>query len=232
LIIAQLILNGSRQSLLAACCTLLCFDGYFRPREIIDVKWNQLLRPRGDASKEFKHWGVVVAPGVSSAADRDDDELRSPAKFGQFDDTVILGDRVSDQAGRGAVRLLLECLDSFRPKGDLSQKRRIFSGFTLHDFEKLFKTAALAARMASLKATPHCCRHGGASEDYNLNLRTLADIQRHGRWLSKTSVLRNEKCGRLTRRVGKLSLSEVATAKRKAAALGAELPRALRKVLK
>ena len=55
-----------------------------------------------------------------------------------------------------------------------------------------------------LEASPHCLRHGGASEDYAERSRSLDQIQKRGQWRSAASVQRYSKPGRIGLQLQKL----------------------------
>lgn len=87
-------------------------------------------------------------------------------------------------------------------------------GLTLLEFDQHVANAGRAEGLAKLRISPHCFRHGGASTDYVLKVRDLSDVQRHGRWLSTTSVRRYKKTGRQARQSGKITRSQVTMAAR------------------
>ena len=60
------------------------------------------------------------------------------------------------------------------------------------------KRATDAVGCAVLRPTPHGLRHGGASHDKALGLRTLGEIQSRGKWRSPLSAQRYEKHARIS----------------------------------
>ncbi|CAK0851311.1 unnamed protein product [Prorocentrum cordatum] len=71
--------------------------------------------------------------------------------------------------------------------------------FAAREFELAFGRAADSAGLQRLRLRPRSLRHGGASVDFALNCRSLAEVQRRGRWTCAASVRRCEMAGRLTR---------------------------------
>lgn len=94
---------------------------------------------------------------------------------------------------------------------------------TLNEFEKLFNSAPHRLELQHLRVTPHCMRHGGPSEDYAQGLRTLADIQKRGRWMSTCSVRRYEKSARLLSQLGKIPPAQLKLSKRLQSTIWADL---------
>ena len=215
LLLRHLVAQNSALGVRAALALLLSFDGYLRPGEACSLEWNQLIRPRPQAGRAFANWSIIVAPSSS-----DPDVERRPAKSGQFDDTVIVGDRFSELAGRHLVRAALDALPSGR--------RGFLLDLTVHRLDSVFIKAVAACQLGTLQLVPHCARHGGASEDYAGGVRLLPAIQRHGRWMCKKSVTRYEKSGRLQRQVAKLSADQIRQATSAQAWLQLRLPAAIR----
>ena len=56
-------------------------------------------------------------------------------------------------------------------------------------------TAALGVDV--LKVTLHCFRHGGASHDFAVGARGIAEVQARGFWRAASSVRRYNKAGRI-----------------------------------
>jgi hypothetical protein len=76
---------------------------------------------------------------------------------------------------------------------------------SLAQLERKFADAVKALKLNRLLCTPHCLRHGGPSTDFALGYRSLASIQRRGRWHAASSVKRYEKAGRLSKQVAHLT---------------------------
>ena len=161
-------------------------DGYFRPSEVIEVRAHHVhLRP-ASAALTYPLVSITICPSTA--------ETNSPAdvrtKAGKTDDTVVFGDSSSRLAGRAWVADLL---------AGLKRKQRGFARLfplSLSQYEHAFNKSVLRLGLAALHATPHCCRHGGASGDAAAAHRNIADIARRGRWESAASVKRYEKHGR------------------------------------
>ena len=83
------------------------------------------------------------------------------------------------------------------------------AGITLAQYEAALRFATKQAGLTSLKLTPHCARHGGASHDSQGEFRTLAEIQQRGRWEAANSVARYKKSGTLERQLKKFSPAQL-----------------------
>ena len=82
--------------------------------------------------------------------------------------------------------------------------------FTYLQWLESFKTAAAAVGLKEWFLSLYVLRHTGPSHDYLSKLRSLADIQRRGRWGLESSVRRYEKAARVTARLSGLRPSLVA----------------------
>ncbi len=56
-----------------------------------------------------------------------------------------------------------------------------------------------------LGSTPHCLRHGGASEDFASHARSLQQIQTRGQWKSESSMQRYADTNRIGLQMQKLN---------------------------
>jgi integrase len=201
--------------LAAARAAALQMDGYFRPSEVLAIR-------RCDVAQHSRSapFAITVAPshgpGVEAAA------VAPPrAKSGQYDDTVLIGDKASLDAGRPWTRLLVRRLltEAARAPDAL-----LFAGLTLSKYEALFREAARACHLQPLSLTPHMLRHGGPSEDILNNVRSISQVQERGRWAAPASVRNYQKQGRVLRQLNKMSKHQ----QRLGRAALAALPRWLR----
>lgn len=212
LICHDMILTDGLPGLHAARALVTGFDGYVRPSELLMTRRSQVTtRPAGQS--RYPQVALRLAPTPSG----EDDEHARPTKTGQFDDTIVFGDSASSSAGRGQVAKLLQ-----RLKATTSANTMLFP-LTLNEFEKLFNSALHRLELQHLRVTPHCMRHGGPSEDYAQGLRTLADIQKRGRWMSTCSVRRYEKSARLLSQLGKIPPAQLKLSKRLQSTIWADL---------
>ncbi len=201
--------------LAAARAAALQMDGYFRPSEVLAIR-------RCDVAQHSRSapFAITVAPshgpGVEAAA------VAPPrAKSGQYDDTVLVGDKTSLDAGRPWTRLLVRRLLTEAPK---AADAFLFAGLTLAKYEALFRSAVEACRLQALGLTPHMLRHGGPSEDILNNVRSISQVQERGRWSAPASVRNYQKQGRVLRQLNKMSKHQ----QRLGRAALAALPRWLR----
>ena len=168
----------------AAAALPLQWDGYLRPSEVLGLTPADLIAPR----RPRDPWAVVVRP---APAGPDSDILfgRKPAKTGEFDGTVMVGDKVSDEQGRGWLRALLR-----RLAASSSRSAPLFA-LSLPQYEMLFRWGLSQLDLEALRLSPHAARHGGASSDAIQSARPLPEIQARGRWEALKSVARYRKGG-------------------------------------
>ena len=140
------------------------------------------------------------------------DSVAAPTtKSGEYDDTVIVGEKASVDANSGWVADVLASLKAKTPA------TRPILPLTMADSERIFKEAISGCQLQTLRCTPHCCRHGGPSTDVAIAVRDLRAVQRRGRWKGDASVRRYEKTGRLHRQLARLTAVDMKKAKRAAA---------------
>ena len=77
-------------------------------------------------------------------------------------------------------------------------------GCTQGELSRAFTKSARALGLKPLDPVLYQARHSGASTDRASGVRTLAEIQKRGRWSSPASVVRYEKGGRLSEQLGRL----------------------------
>ena len=107
----------------------------------------------------------------------DGDLVSARAKNNEYDEVVAFGDQVSYDMGRKCAAQILMKLKENTPGS-----KRLFP-LTLRQLEQSMSSAANAAGLpASFRCNPHALRHGGPSEDYAANKRSLLDIQKRGHW--------------------------------------------------
>ena len=211
---ACLLLHRKLQTLLpdgpiAADALVVCFDGILRPGECLSIRSMDVIPAARATSLPYPPVTVTLAPSKPD----DGSEPLPRTKSGSYDDTVIFGDPASHRAQRGFVANLLMIRKQQTPP-----LRRLFP-ISVQKFNILVQQAARLAGLTRLRLSPHCARHGGASTDYALGLRTLQAIQRRGRWLAPASVRRYEKAGRLNKQLSLMTAAQLADAQRAGRAL-------------
>jgi hypothetical protein len=195
--------------LAAARAFVVEFDGYLRPSETLGIRAIDITVLRHRASLPYGKVSVTLAPFRHD----DGDPVAPTTKSGDYDDTVLFGDPASCTAQRAFVAGVL-----MRAKAEAPALGRVFP-LRLFDLELKFKQAVTALKLNRLQCTPHCLRHGGPSTDFALGYRSLADIQRRGRWHAQASVKRYEKAGRLNKQVALLTADQLRQARRDILAL-------------
>ena len=180
----------------AARALALQGDAYFRPSELLAIQRQHVTVPHPRLGSKFKTYSIVVAPSLRDPQLASYVEVKA-AKSGHFDDTVIIGDEASLRAHRQWLMPLMQRLVRNAPKpADF-----LFPLLTLPALERLFADAVSALGLVGLRATPHCVRHLGPSEDCLAGTRTLQQVQARGRWQAAASVARYSKQARLLRQV-------------------------------
>jgi integrase len=168
----------------AALAVVLATDGYLRPGEVLGLTSRHVTAPRPWLGAAHRHATLLLFPS--------DEGITS--KMGHYDDSVVL-----DSPGREWVtKLLLARCREVRPSEPLFP-------FTILSFGVLFKAACRRAGVEVWDATPHVLRHAGPSHDYLLQLRSLPDIKRRGRWSADRSVRRYEKSSQVNARLSMLT---------------------------
>lgn len=180
----------------------LQWDLYMRPSEALELSVADCFPPL----RRGQPWAVVVrASLVCDEGDNQDmlDAMQrrprsKPAKTGEDDGTVLLGDPASVQQRRGwlreHLRLLIESSDG-----------RI-TNLTLPQYNAALRWASDAAGLSSLGLTAHPARHGGPSHDAAEGARTIAEIKARGQWTA------DRKSGMLRRHLARMSPEQRALA--------------------
>ena len=94
----------------------------------------------------------------------------------------------------------------------VARKRAGLGSLWHTDYPKLLSTFRCTAKklgLSDLKLSPHGLRHGGASTDRSLGVRSLASIQLRGNWRAAESLRRYEKHARLGMQLQRLGTNKV-----------------------
>ena len=197
----------------AALALATQFDAYTRPSETLDLHPSCVLKENNKGS------AVAISMYPEPASGR----VAQRSKGKEYDDTVIIGDQPSVQAGRRWVSQSLALLAQKRKKHG-----KLFP-LTLPRYTILLRKASEHLGL-KLIITPHLARHGGPSSDYLQRFRDLVEIKRRGRWKAQASVRRYEKSGRYLRQreiLGQSLRGKAAVARAKVPLLMAKRIRAL-----
>ena len=175
----------ARNLLSIAAAVVLCFDTYIRPGKLLELRHCNVIPPARGLSRQYIQWTLLLHQ-----------EAQDPSKTGQHNDSLIVGSFEREWIGT-----LLGHLYKRHSKG----VQAFLFDFDLSTFEKEFKHSVNNLGIQKLKLSPHCLRHGGASHDYFIGSRSLADIQQRGCWATFDSVRRYSKHGRLSKQLGLLT---------------------------
>ena len=156
---------------------LLLFDCYLRPYELLQLRLKDVVAP----TLTVWHWTLSLCPF---------EELR-PTKTRTFDDSVAL-----DSTWRPEVAFFVEVLLVRARRRGLCGEDRLFS-FSYVQLAGWFSAGAAWLGLSSWGFTLYSGRHGGPSEDFVGERRSLAVIQRRGRWASEASLRRYQQTVRL-----------------------------------
>ena len=119
-------------------------------------------------------------------------------KTGEQDDTVV----IDSSSFPGVARLITSTVLAAKQAGS----RHLFPLLTSARYLFWLRRAASSTGV-SLFTCPRMLRHGGASECFHRNLRSLKELQLRGRWKSFESVKRYQKQGQLLSQIRRLSPS-------------------------
>ncbi|CAK0812661.1 unnamed protein product, partial [Prorocentrum cordatum] len=194
LIIEPCLSSPALQQRLLGAAVAVAFDGYLRLSELLSIKSCDVTCLQHSATSGYPQVSITLMP--SSPPDA---PPSTTAKSGECDDAVTFGGGGPGTTPRRWAARLLRDLKLATPS-----TRPLFP-FGVREFQLAFRQAADAAGLQRLRLCPHALRHGGASSDFALKARALAEAQRRGRWKCAASVRRHEKAGRLTRQLAKLS---------------------------
>ncbi|CAK0855523.1 unnamed protein product [Prorocentrum cordatum] len=166
-------------------------------------------------------WPLSVFYLFMSVFLKDSHTEAATTKTGESDDTVVL-----DSIGREWVGPVLE-MWARRRKSDACSDQLVFPHLSLAKYEALFRKYSRSVLGKVGHLTPHVARHSAPSHDALVRARSLAVVQKRGRWAHAKSVKRYEKSGRLLLQAARLP-SELA---RRATAAGASISQCFQEAL-
>ena len=198
---AHLLQAASDAATRAALGLLLQFDTYLRPGEMLKLRGQDVIAPRG----HVRTWSIVVAPVPDTAEGSTLDLQRAmvgmqraaPSKTQVYDNTIAVGERASSDAGREFIPKLLRHLCRLRPGSTP------LIGLTHAQYAQQLAAASRALRLPAV-VTPHCLRHAGPSADAALALRSLEQIKSRGMWAKDSSLARYRRPGKYHRALAAL----------------------------
>ena len=172
---------------MAATALAWMFDTYCRPEEAVSAVRENLLAPTPAAGAHFRDRWVFLVGGQ---------DLGKPTKTKNVDGSIEVGHKT-----RSFMRAVAAHLHRLRAPGDL------LFGLTYLELAGQLRQACHDLVLDALRLSPHSARHGGASEDFFRQIRSLAEIKKRGQWESAASVARYEKSGKLVRQMNLLPLA-------------------------
>ena len=141
----------------------------------------QLVAPNVKAGKQFKNWGLLLAPT----------EDKKPGKTGMWDEALQYD---TEPWLDPFFRQLVEGRSPNDPLWTQSPA----------EFLDDFHLAIECLGLDFLQPTRYSFRHGGASEDLLSGFRDLASVKKRGTWRSDSSLNRYGKDTRLQMEVNKI----------------------------
>lgn len=138
----------------ARCLTLMC-DGDLRLGEALSIRGGDIIVPTED--KKYKSYALIVAPQAGAEVWDEANGARRPAKSGQFDCTITLGEAGSSKSGRMYGPKLLQRLKESTPANG-----RVFGLLTASLLEAMFRRAVGRLQLEKLRLCPRSLRHGVA----------------------------------------------------------------------
>ncbi|CAE7038510.1 unnamed protein product [Symbiodinium sp. CCMP2592] len=152
------------------------YSTYSRPGELLRVCAEDFVKPNQDQN----HAVIVLSPL----------ERGESSKPGQYDEVLILDDKRAPW-----LPFLMEhqANHQMRAKGPDA----LMWDFTAAAYLKHWREAVETLGVEAIATSPYQNRHGGASRDHLLHLRSMSEIRRRGRWASDSSLRIYDKPGRL-----------------------------------
>ena len=160
----------------------LSFSTYARPGELLKLKAADYVEKNAD----FGHSVLVLAPV----------EREEATKAGIYDEILILDD---ERAPWLDQLIKKQASDQMRAHGEDAD----MWAFKAADYLKVWRSAVEALAVGDIAKSPYQNRHGGASRDHLLKLRSIQSIQRRGRWASDSSARIYDKPGRLQQSINR-----------------------------
>ena len=161
-------------------------DAYLRPGEALSIKAQDVIAGHPQLGGEFAFVSLLLAPF----------EDRQPTETGDYNDSVIFNTGGREWIGE----LLLKHAQTFAPD------QKIFQ-ISAHELRRQLTEVTQNLKLEAWKIVLYQCRHSGPSQDCIAKLRDLTEIQKRGRWRTKSSVRRYEKAARVTSQLAKLPKS-------------------------
>lgn len=158
-----------RGQLQMAVFNLLQVSTYHRPGTLLKLRKLGLVRPTAGVTGT---WSIVTSLTETSDV----------SKVGTKDDSLLL-----DSEWLQFINPILEVLARGR------KKDRVWT----FDYSQYLAVFQACAEDLCLKIVPYQARHSGPSIDRARNARDQDEVRKRGGWMTKTSVNRYEKAGRL-----------------------------------
>jgi len=158
-----------RGQLQMAVFNLLQVSTYHRPGTLLKLRKLGLVRPTAGVTGT---WSIVTSLTETSDV----------SKVGTKDDSLLL-----DSEWLQFINPILEALARGR------KKDRVWT----FDYSQYLAVFQACAEDLCLKIVPYQARHSGPSIDRARNARDQDEVRKRGGWMTKTSVNRYEKAGRL-----------------------------------
>lgn len=152
------------------------FSTYSRPGEMLKVHAVDVVPP----NRDFERCVIVLGPM----------ERGESSKVGIYDEVLIL----DDVRCPWLPTLLLQ--HSQQQIKQLGQEAPLWN-FSARQYLVKWRRAVEVLGFGEVATTPYQNRHGGASRDHSKKLRSVAAIQRRGRWASDSSARIYDKPGRM-----------------------------------
>jgi len=172
-----------------ALWVLLNFSTYLRPGETCRLKCKDVIAPVKGSEGPMTLWTLLISPF----------EGLIPTKTNSFDEAISLDDKrlafLGPALGKLADKKIKKAMTQRKTKAE-AEEMPLWS-FKAEDVLKEFQQVGKDTGLQWLTETTYVLRHGGASRDVALKIRTLVEVQRRGRWASTQGLKHYEKHGRL-----------------------------------
>ena len=162
----------------------LSFSTYCRPAERLRAHAVDVV-PR---NWDYHHHVLVLSPFERDVS----------SKAGVFDEVLILDDTRVPWLGDLLVKVARDIQSVMGEEASLWN-------FSAAQYLKVWRACVACLAAEAIAESPYQSRHGGASRDHLLKLRSVGAIQKKGRWSADASARIYDKPGRLQQTVNKFS---------------------------
>lgn len=167
----------------------LIFSTICRPGEVARLCIGDLICPVAGATLEMARYTIFLSPF----------ERGVPTKTRSFDEAIVLDDTRAEWLGPAMAKHVLNRKRQLKSRGITGEDAEKKPMWTLdqREFSQRFLATVDALHLDWLIKTTYELRHGGASRDILMRLRTPSQVARRGRWSDLKGMKHYERHGRV-----------------------------------